>query len=327
MDVPREEALRWLVARYATLRAAHGEAMGIPPLVEPTASYFPDAFEPTGPGVAQLLSRTLEHAPVAADLDVRLRFVDAEAGTEGGCGTGGCGTGACEAKEERRLLDRVIDAGDGYLVELSSSDVRHPTLLTTSLARCAGAIVLSEAGEDVAPDEIGPMSEMAAVVAGFGVLLCNGAYVFGKSCGGVRVQQHTHLSVEELTVALALFTKVHGIRAGLARAHLETTPREAFAEAVRWADSNPDLIADLRDRPEVLSDGIFKLQPVKLMAGLMNRLFAGGSASSSVDLGAPAPLPARPRPPRSAEEQRRLDEARALVDAALYLAVERERTF
>jgi hypothetical protein len=287
MDLPREEALRWIVARFACLRAAHGEAIGSPPLVTPTATYFPDPFEPTGDGVAQLLARTLEHAPVAADLDVRLRFLDAESSQDAGCGTGGCGTGACDTPGERRLLDRVIHAGDGYVVELPTSDVGNPVLLTTSLARSAGSIVLSEAGEDVDPEEVGPMSEMAAVVAGFGVLLSNGAYVFGKSCGGVRVQQHTHLSVEELTVALALFAKVHDVRAGLARTYLDTTPREAFAEAVHWADSNPELIGDLRDRPEVVVDGIFKLEPTKFMAGLFGRLFAGSRASSSpLDVGA-----------------------------------------
>jgi len=316
MDLPREEALRWIVARYAALRAAHREAIGPPPLVEPTAAFFPDAFEPTGPGVAQLLARTLEHAPLTENLDIRLRFVESDASTGGGCGTGGCGTGSCETKPERRLLDRVIEANDGYVVELPTSDVGHPALLTTALARSIGAIVLFEAEEDLDAAHAGPMSEMAAVVAGFGVLLCNGAYVFGKSCGGVRVQQHTHLSVEELTVALALFLKVHGIKAGVVRAHLDTTQREAFAEAMRWADSNPELTASLRDRPEVLADGIFKIEPVKFMAGLFGRLFAGSRASISPDdLASPA-LPPR-RSVRTAEEQQKLDEARALVDAAL----------
>jgi hypothetical protein len=318
MDLPSEEALRWIVVRYASLRAAHGDAIGPPPLVEPTAAYFPDAFEPTGPGVARLLARTLEHAPVAADLDVRLRFVDEEESDgAGGCGTGGCGGGACETKTKRRLKDRVIDVGDGYIVELPTSDVRHPSLLTTSLARSVGAIVLAEAEEDVHPEELGPMSEMAAVLAGFGVLLCNGAYVFGKSCGGVRVTQHTHLSVEELAVVLALFAKVHGFKPGVVRAHLDTTQRDAFAEATRWVDSNLELVASLSDRPEVLADGIFKLEPIKLMAGLFGRFFAGPRASLAPDdLASPPALPPR-RTPRTAEEQQKLDEARALVDAAL----------
>jgi hypothetical protein len=316
VDLPREDALRWIVARYAALHAAHGDAIGPPPLVEPTGAFFPDAFEPTGPGVAQLLARTLEHAPVAEGLDVRLRFVEGDASTGGGCGTGGCGTGSCETPPERRLFDRVIDATDGYVVELPTSDVGHPALLTTALARSVGAIVLSEAEEDLVAEEVGPMSEMAAVVAGFGVLLCNGAYVFGKSCGGVRIRQHTHLSVEELTVALALFVKLHDIKPAVARAHLGTTQREAFAEAVRWTDSNPEIIEALRHRPEVLADGIFTLEPIKFMTGFFGRLFAGSRASLSPEDLASNALPPR-RAPRSAEEQQKLDEARALVDAAL----------
>jgi hypothetical protein len=318
MDLPREEALRWIVARYASLHADHGAAIGSPPLVEPTAAYFPDVFEPTGPGVARLLARVLEHAPVSDDLDVRLRFVEGEVSTAGGCGSaGGCGVGACETKPERRFFDRVIDAGDGYVVELPTSDAGHPALLTASLARSVGAIVLSEAEEDVGPEELGPMSELAAVLAGFGVLLCNGAYVFGKSCGGVRIQRHTHLSVEELTVALALFANVHGIKARVARAHLDTTQRDAFAEAMRWADSNPELLASLRDRPEVLADGVFKLEPVKFMAGWFGRLSAGSRSSiAPPDVTSIPSSPSR-RPPRTAEDQLKLDRARALVNAAL----------
>jgi hypothetical protein len=317
MDLPSDEALRWIVVRYAALRAAHGDAIGPPPLVEPTAACFPDAFEPSGPGVARLLARTLEHAPVAEDLDVRLRFVDEEETSgAGSCGTGGCGSSACETKTKRRLKDRVIDTGDGYIVELPTSDVGHPSLLTTSLARSVGAIVLAEAEEEVDPEELGPMSEMAAVLAGFGVLLCNGAYVFGKSCGGVRVTQHTHLSVEEMTVALALFANVHGFKPGVVRAHLDTTQRDAFAEATRWVDSNPELVASLCERPEVLTDGIFKIEPIKLMAGLFGRIFARRASLAPDDL---ASLPAAPprRTARTAEEQRKLDEARALVNAAL----------
>ena len=45
MDLPSEDSLRWLVARYASLLAAHGEGIGTPHLVQPTGDDFPDAFE------------------------------------------------------------------------------------------------------------------------------------------------------------------------------------------------------------------------------------------------------------------------------------------
>ena len=64
MELPNEEDLRWIISRYAHLRAEHGEAIGTPELVEPTAEFFPDAFSPSPDGVAALVRRMLTYAPV-----------------------------------------------------------------------------------------------------------------------------------------------------------------------------------------------------------------------------------------------------------------------
>jgi hypothetical protein len=308
MDLPHDEALRWLVSHYAGLRAGHGEDIGTPELVEPSGRFFPDAFRPDGPSVARLLKRVLGYAPVSDEVEVALRFVEQEGQAAGGCGTGACGTGS--SGTGGGLMDRVTPVDDAYIVDLPVSDVGHPTLLTTSLVRSAGAIVLSEAGEDVLPEELGAMSELAASVCGFGVLLTNGAYVYGKSCGGVRVHTHTHLSVAEHAVLLALFCKIHDVKPSVARAHLEPTPLEAFAEARAWVDARERLVTDLREHPSSLVDGVFPSEPAR---GLLGRLF-GGAPRSSKPEAAPAPAPRRER---SEEEQRRLAEAKALVDEAL----------
>jgi hypothetical protein len=317
VDLPSEDSLRWLVGRYASLLAAHGEGIGSPQLVQPTAEDFPDAFEVSGPGVARFLARMLEYAPVASGLDVRLRITQDEA-DDPSCGTGGCGTSSCSdgkaankaSARGPRLRDRVIDADEAYLVEIPARDVGHPVRLATSLARSVGTVVLLEAGEDVELTDVGAMSEIAATASGFGVLLLAGSHIFGKSCGGVSIGQQTHLSVEEHGVLLALFTRLHGLKPSHARAHLEVTQVEAFNEALEWVDSNPALVSDLEARPEVLADGVFKMEPVK---GLLGRWFSGSKAVKD-----PAEMaPVSRKAPRSAEEQRRLDEARALVDAAL----------
>jgi|SRR5580658_5438678 hypothetical protein len=314
VDLPSEESLRWVVSRYAALRKEHASGIGEPALVQPTPDDFPDAFELSAEGVGRFLTRMLGYAPVAADLDVRLRVVEGEGGGGGGgCGTKACGSGACGVQAQS-FGDRVIDAEDGYIVELPTTAAGHPLRLAAALARSVGTIVLCEAGEELDPSEVGAVSEVAATASGLGVLLLGGSYLFGKSCGGVRVEQCTHLDVMELSVALALFTRIHGHKPSRAKQHLEVTQREALGEALAWVDSNPDLLADLRERPEMLSDGVFEVRPAHgLFGGLFRRLFGGGRSPE-------APMEAAPpsrRTPRSEEEQKRLDRARALVDEAL----------
>jgi hypothetical protein len=324
MDLPSEDSLRWIVSSYASLAAEHGEGIGDPVLVQPTADDFPDAFERSVDGVGRFLVRMLEYAPVASDLDVRLRIVEGESGVGvgGSCGSGSCSTGSrgiggvdstgCGTESRRVFGDRVVDTDDGYIVELPSSAAGHPLRLAAALARSVGTIVLLEAGEVVEPAEIGPMSELAGAAVGLGVLLLGGAYLFGKSCGGVKVEQCTHLDVMELAVVVSLFARLHDHKLSSLKTHLETTQREALGEAMAWVDSNPELLADLEGRPETLRDGIFKIQPTK---GLLGRWFSGSRREN-------APIESAPSSPRQArarteEEQTRLDEARALVDAGL----------
>lgn len=308
MDLPREESLRWIVSRYAGLQARHAEGIGSPDLVQPTADYFPGGFTPTPEGVARLLAHLLEYTPVRAGLDVRLRFVDDDGheheeeghcgagggcggggcGKEGGCGcskeggscgtkAGGCGTGGgCGTKAgDGKLRDRVLEAGDGYVLELPVDVAGDPVALATTLARAVGTIVLAEASEDVTADEVGGMSELAAIASGLGVLIASGAHVYGKSCGGARVSRHTHLAIEEASVALALFAALHRMKPSQAKTYLETTQLEAFGEAHDWVESNPAIVTQLRTRPEVLEAGMFKVEPTK---GFFGKLFARRAA-------------------------------------------------
>ena len=57
-------------------------------------------------------------------------------------------------------------------------------------------------------------------------------------------------------VALALFLRLHDVKPGAARRHLETTQREAFEEALRWVDSNTPIVEALGAHPESLADGV-----------------------------------------------------------------------
>jgi hypothetical protein len=306
MEALHADDLRWLVSRYARLRAEHGEAIGTPVLVEPNGTFFPDAFTPSPEGVGALLRRMLTYAPVSNDLQLELAFVEAEGGG-GSCGTGGCGDGG--GGEAKGPIGEALQRGEGaYRVIIAARDVGDPIVLASSLARSVGGIVLGEAGEEPAGIEQGALSEVAAAMCGFGVLLTSGACVYTKSCGGLRAHRATHLDVASHATALALFLRLHDVKPGAARRHLETTQREAFDEALPWVDSNPKLLEALSIHPESLVDGVFPIEETK---GLLARLFGGKPAR------APEPVAKMERRVRSPEEERRLAENKALVEQAL----------
>jgi len=301
MDLPSDDTLRWIVRTYARLRARYGEAIGTPALVQPTGAFFPDEFRLDAPSVERLLRRLIGYSPVADDLGIELAFV---APSEDHAG-GGCGSSACAPAGSNGPRRSVQELDDGYRVFIAANDVSNPDLLSTALARAVGGLVLQEAGEEVDPGE----DEIAAVACGFGVLLANGASVWAKSCGGLRMAQATTLPVEEVTVALALFAAIHQARVSDARAHLGVTQREALDLATAWVESNPLLVETLRDRPALLETGLFDIEPVRSLVG---RWFH----KRRLDKELHAPI-ASSAAPLSEEKRRRLEEARALVDEVL----------
>jgi hypothetical protein len=305
MDLPNDDALRRIVTTYARLRDAHGEAIGEPALVLPTGEFFPDAFRPDQASLERLVRRMLEYAPLSPELGVELALTMPEDALGGGCGSGACGSH--EAREG--ILDRVDvhELDDGYRVLVSAMDVGSPERLVASLARSTGALVLHEAGEPVRAYT----SEIAAIVSGFGVLLANGAAIWAKSCGGLRMAQVTTLSVEEAAVGLALFVAVHaprGASLSVARKHLGLTQREALEVAQDWVDSNPILVEALRDSPRRVATGAVDLEPVRGVFGQwLHKRKLDGARRVPAKSSAPAT-------PMSDARRQRIREVQALLD-------------
>src|SRR4051812_32607936 len=182
-----DEALRSIVAHLAHLRAEYGEVLGDPDLIEPNGEYFPDAFALEPAAIDRLMRRMMTYAPLASDLEVQLAFIEPE---DGGGGGGGCGSGARgpgdKSTKNQAMKGGAIETPDGYAVVIASGDVGEPKLLTASLARSMGRLVLFEADEDVDPRVEGALSELTAVACGLGVILLNGAALYKKACGGMR---------------------------------------------------------------------------------------------------------------------------------------------
>ena len=319
MDLPAETQMRWVLRRMATLMRLGAEP--VRGLVLPNGTFFPDRFDGSPPALQLLLARIQDHAGLG-DLDAELRIVTPEGEqVGGGCGSGACGPGG---KLDVRI-DRVArDEHGHYQVTVGTGEVRHPTILTTALVRSVASMFLSEVGgyEELDEAEREPVTDLAAVMLGFGVLVANGSYIYMKGCGSVQVHSATRLPVAEAALALAIYCALHGEPARSAAKHLEVTPRELFDEASVWATSNAATVRLLRKDAELVEDDEFTLGPAR---GWLGRLFAAKRKSTAVPtsdelaeleraLGeAPAATPRTARDPKRAQ---RLAEIKGLLDEA-----------
>jgi hypothetical protein len=298
MPLPSEAVIRNLVARYARILAAHGEAFDGAELVTPTGEHFPDHFARDQKSVERLLARVASYTPLGEDVPLDFVVVESDEPDDGHCTTG------CSKPGSR--IDGVQREGDGYRVALPVTELGNPVRLVCALARGVACAVLAEAEESVDPSEIGLESEIVAIASGFGVVLLEGSHVYTKSCGGPAIHRGTTLATEEIATLLAFFCAKDEISPRAAKKHLGATQAEAFDEAWAFVQANDAIVRKLREAPELLEGGAFTFENKR--GGLLSRLF------SSRDEKVTAPVSKRTRDP---EEERRLAEARALVEEEL----------
>ncbi len=319
MDLPAEPRVRWILHRAAALIEQGAEP--VRGLVLPTAEYFPDPFDGTPPAVAKLLARVQALAGLS-DLSVELTLVSPEGETEsvgGGCGTGACGPGG---KIEARI-DRVGRRLDGsYVVAVGTGEVRDPVVLTTALVRSVACLFMTEADayDGIPAADREPLTDLAGVLLGFGVLLANGSHVVVKGCGGSKVHAATRMPTEEITLALAMFCKLFGVDGRVATRHLDPVPRERFADGETWARSNAAVVRRLREDPDGIRKDAFVLDQAE---GWMSRLFSFGrgkrapTAEETLSELERSMRTTTPKKQMDPERAKKLAELRALVDETL----------
>lgn len=124
--------------------------------------------------------------------------------------------------------------------------------------------------------------------------------------------------VDELTVALALFCKLHGVPYRTASRELDLTPRVHFDEGASWADSNAKVMLLMKSDPNAVKNGSFTLSEGR---GWFSRLFGlgrkkGPSAftDDELEMLAKDVTSSRGHVEVDAEKARRLAELRELVD-------------
>ena len=318
MDLPAEPRIRWNLHRTAALFERGAEPVN--GIILPTEEFFPDVFDASPKAVVALAKRIQTHAGLS-DLDVELTFVTPEGETAkaGGCGSGACGSGG---KIETRL-DRVGRRKDGsYVVTIGTAEVGHPVVLTTALVRAVACMFMTEAGayEDVDPPDREPVTDLAATMLGFGVLVTNGSHIVVKGCGGAKVHSATRLPTDELTLALAIFCRSFGVDMRIAHKHLDPIPREHFDRAEAWVRTNAAVVRRLRDDPKSIRSDAFVLDQAE---SFLSRVFGFGRGKrgptadetlAQLERSLPKTMARKPIDP---ERAKKLAELRALVDESL----------
>jgi hypothetical protein len=317
MDLPSTDVRRALVSAYALLGTRLGLLAQERPLVLPNGEFFPDVFTGDEPSVQRLLDRLLEHAGLS-DMAIVARFWGEEDAT---CGTGACGScGPTPPQTEPESVERLVDAGESWQVNVLPGETREPVALSSALCRAIALAVLREADSLQADLPLDLAVDLTAVGLGFGVLLLEGSHIYRKSCGGPSIARATALGPSELALVLTLSAALHGQSLRKVAKHLSATQEEAFAEAKVWADSNAALTALLRRDPERVARGEFELrEPAswlgRWLGGKARRAPSPETASTFEELEAALQVSAatmavpKPRDPKFEEIRRLVDEA------------------
>lgn len=260
-------AIREVVRRYAVLLDRVGDELGERPLVLPNSEFFPDVFKGNEDSVRRLAARMQRHAGMR-DIPIETHLVNVEAQVS----NQSCSSGACAPSAVDDSLQRLEPTDNGWKLNVATAELGHPVVLTTNLSRALANVFLVETLEEGTQLEkpIEATVDLAAVALGFGCLMLEGSYLYGKSCSGPSVHSATALSTSDLAVATSLFVAIGNHKTRALIAELSTTQLAMFKQARDWLSSNPALVSALRADPSQLTGGDFSIKETQ---PLLTRLF------------------------------------------------------
>lgn len=266
MELPSGQVVRAVIQRYSRLIARLEEELGERPMVLPNGTFFPDRFRGDQKSVQKLVARMQEHAGIS-DIPIRVSVVSDEAAAMAGdAGPSSCSSGGCAVPTiAAHGLERLVDEGDGWRLQLLEAELRHPVVLSTNIARSLAYVFLVETKEEheVIEPPVDITADMTAVALGLGSLMLQGSYIYAKSCGGPSIARVTKMSCPELAIAFAAFIVRgdHSVRDALKE--LDVTQRELLGEAHLLFESNRHVVSQLRNAPAKLASGDIELTEAK----------------------------------------------------------------
>lgn len=240
-----EQRAKWLYQHFRWLEE-NLPARVVPerPLILPTKTFYPDNFSRDHASAEKAFIRTknlleMEEWPCVLLLDhddtgeinetLRRAGIFGESSRKGAAGT--------------------FSTSDSVEITYSANLLKDPVGLVATFAHELSHYLLATVKETPPAgwEELEPLTDLTAVVEGFGVFLCNSAFSFsGWSDGlseGWSTSRQGYLSVSELAFSLGIFCVRNRIDPKLAAPFLKPNPREVFADSI-------DYIADIENEGE-----------------------------------------------------------------------------
>lgn len=235
-----EERALWLHQHYLWLEANLPRRVSRPAyeIILPTATHFPMRNTRDHAFATAIFGRIKELMGIAdwpCDLlphhaaEATLQKALAESNPWGGFQPGAGAAGLFSSGE--RVVIR-------YAPDLLKEPVALVSVLAHELCHYLNACVATE--PPASWKELEPLTDLAAVVEGFGVFLCNAAFGFKQYTQvdrqGWRSNRRGYLNEAELGYSLGIFCVHHHIDPDLIGGHLKLNPQEVFYDSIGYIE-------------------------------------------------------------------------------------------
>jgi hypothetical protein len=235
-----EDRALWIYIHYLWLEEhlpERSEAQGRRDFVLPNKAWFPEPFRRDHTG-AEALFRRIQQLMGMAEWDCVLeQSEDVDQRTVRALGSSGMlgqwtFSGAAGTYQQSR--DRKV------LITYSESLLADPAALVATLAHELCHYLLAGTGSEppCGWKQLEPLTDLSAVVEGFGVFLCNSAFSFSQFTSydsqGWSYKRAGYLTEAELGFSLAVFTVRNRLDPGQVVHLLKPNPREVYCDALDY---------------------------------------------------------------------------------------------
>lgn len=221
---------RWLEEHLAPREAAHPRMC-----VLPTSTFFPARNTGDHAFAEAMFARTKELMDMVdwpCRLVARAEQDDAEAAA--------LQRGGVFGEMARHGAAGTFQVGDDVEITYAPGLLRDPADLVATFAHELSHYLLAEveAEPPAGWDELEPLTDLTAVVEGFGVFLANAAFAFQQWSDGQhhgwRYATRGYLNAAELAFALGIFCVRHHVPPELPARFLKPNPRQVFADSLDY---------------------------------------------------------------------------------------------
>lgn len=240
-----EERAHWLYGNYRWLEnnLPKRDSVARTSIVLPTKRFFPDSYANDHRSAEILFQRVKSLMGMEAweclfeqrqDAAKKLNTDLSNSGIMGRFSSSGA-AGTFSMSEDRKVV-----------ISYSSASLKDPAALIATLSHelCHYLLAMVETEPPATWKELEPLTDLSAVLEGFGLFLCNTAFQFKQwssyDSSGWSYSRKGYLTEAELGFSLAIYCVRNRLDAGPIAGSLKPNPREVFCDAL-------DYIVDLEE--------------------------------------------------------------------------------